>query len=163
MTEVEKALLALWVACAVLQVPHAHTIAVTRVLEAVEPRGADSHAHPAEATGDTNPAVQRATTDEQGWQRWAAIGACVPQPMLTEWIAALRTTLDADGRLPVSEYGSRNAETAALVKLAIRRSVDADWPLGRAVTASDLKTLAANDAVMHRLLQHITSGGTSLG
>lgn len=164
-TDLEKVLLALWVACAALRVPGVPTIMVTRVLRLIEVlrlHTTQSTSTLLERLAKQAPPAVASTKTAEGGRLWTPIGE-VEHPQFSVWIAQVATVLSGDAYLPADAYASRNAATAALVRRSIELSKSAEWPHGRSVTADDLRTTAATDPIARALLTRITAGGKSLG
>lgn len=100
LTDREKVLAALWIACAVLQLPHVPTIAVTRVLQLVPALAlsttVQTHVALAVLADGPDPVEREVVVEAAPWCHWRLMGT-VQHPRLDAWVQLVRDTVRAEG------------------------------------------------------------------
>lgn len=141
--DLERAYLALWVACRAMGEEHVPTLAVTRVLRSVEGLQLgvqrETTANLRSLANDTYGVVEQHRVEERSKLHWEPVGPAPDHPDFDAWVETFRAT--DFGGLHVLHAGHTTENDAAceLIRLAIRETRSSHWPSGRPVAVSDIR------------------------
>lgn len=163
--DLEKVLLALWVAFETQGAVAVPTRAVTEVLQNIEALAPETCEQTSlrlsRLAKRKNPLVEKSTAPGDRWSRWRPIGMSPTCPEYETWVSRMLSLYTTAGARP---QGSATVGEAVreVVLLAIRATRTREWPVGHPVQIDDMRAVAASNLRAGALLSRIESGGRKL-
>lgn len=141
--DLERAYLALWVACRAMGEERVPTLAVTRVLRSVEGLQLEVHRettrHLRSLANRTYGVVAEHRAADRPRLRWEPVGPAPDHPDFDTWVEAFRATDFGGLHVLHAGHTTENDTAHELIRLAIRETRSSHWPSGRPVGIKDIR------------------------